>query len=106
MPRKRLLALITALLLVVTGAATAVSAAPAPAAAPGSVMPKSTEIPELLRCWNPLYPPGYSLAAWGYDTCGQCLTAGDAGIARGEWRAYLCSTFTPGLDVTYPLFVQ
>jgi hypothetical protein len=107
MSRKRLLALITAMLLAVTGSATAVSAAPAPVAAPVSAAPAPTltEIPELLRCFNPFYLPDY-IRYRQYDTCGECLDAGEAGIARGDWQEFLCSYFTPGLDVVYYLNIR
>jgi hypothetical protein len=78
-------------------AAALVLPAPATAAAPA---------PGPVLCW-PAPSPGSGWTAVGdFDSCAQCETAGQAGIADGDWDRYLCGFFPIGLDGVYKLHLR
>jgi hypothetical protein len=61
-------------------------------------------IPSILLC---AFPPGEGFERLGtYWDCFQCLRAGDAGVARGEWREFRCPGRPVGLDYEYDLYVR
>jgi len=50
-------------------------------------------------------PSGFERLPHDYLSCRECNEAGDAGLARGDWREYRCVTWPVGMDVTHYLFV-
>lgn len=89
------------------GGAAPAAGAPAVAAVAAVAAPATTPPPwELLCIGGNLNPPGFELENYWHDTCGQCRTAGEAGIADGRWVEYRCVGAPVGLDFTYPLYVR
>lgn len=79
-------------------AAAGPGAGAAPAATP-------TPVPSLILCFA--FPPGEGFRRVGtYWDCFQCLRAGDAGVARGDWREFKCPGRPIGLDYEYDLYVR
>jgi hypothetical protein len=78
--------------------ATAGSGAGASAAVP-------TPFPSFLLCLTGQPVDGFRRVGIYWD-CGQCLRAGDAGVARGDWQAFKCPGRAVGLDYEYDLYVR
>jgi hypothetical protein len=81
-----------------------VGAAPAAAGVAGSGAASADELPILLRCLGN-WPQGYQNYG-DYWTCAECIAAGDAGLARGDWSEYVCRGLPIGLDYYYFLFIR